>query len=334
MFASHSEYSEKHKKENKMKKILMIAFVVMASAAFAPAMAQSKKEKKQKGKKAATEMADCCREKKGCDKKEGECCKKIPLISASDSLSYAVGMNVTDGLMPFISQNFDVDPQYIDDVMVGYREGLAKADDKKFMARAAGVQVANMVRQRIMPTKEAEYKNYELGFNKEMFQQGFAAAVLGDTAMMTIDKAKALENSHRQKAHDAATAAVKAEGQAFLAENAKKEGVVTLPSGLQYKVLREGTGKIPTINDNVVVKYEGTLIDGTKFDSSYDRDPQTTTFKPSQVIKGWTEALTMMPVGSKWMLFIPENLAYGERQAGSIPPFSTLIFTVELEEIK
>ena len=110
--------------------------------------------------------------------------------------------------------------------------------------------------------------------------------------------------------------------------------MVTLPSGLQYKVLREGNGAIPKLDDNVVVKYEGTLIDGTKFDSSYDRNPQTTTFKPTQVIKGWTEALTMMPVGSKWMLFIPENLAYGERQAGKIPAYSTLIFTVELEEIK
>ena len=121
---------------------------------------------------------------------------------------------------------------------------------------------------------------------------------------------------------------------AEIEENAKKEGVVTLPSGLQYKVLREGNGAIPKLDDNVVVKYEGTLIDGTKFDSSYDRNPQTTTFKPTQVIKGWTEALTMMPVGSKWMLFIPENLAYGERQAGKIPAYSTLIFTVELEEIK
>ena len=123
------------------------------------------------------------------------------------------------------------------------------------------------------------------------------------------------------------------QGERFLAENAQKEGVVTLPSGLQYKVLRQGTGAIAKNDDEVVVKYEGHLIDGTEFDSSYKRDPQTSTFRPNQVIKGWTEALTMMPEGSKWELYIPQNLAYGERQAGKIPPYSTLIFTVELEKV-
>ncbi|MBR7093590.1 MAG: FKBP-type peptidyl-prolyl cis-trans isomerase, partial [Prevotella sp.] len=103
--------------------------------------------------------------------------------------------------------------------------------------------------------------------------------------------------------------------------------------GLQYKVLRQGTGAIAKNDDEVVVKYEGHLIDGTEFDSSYKRDPQTSTFRPNQVIKGWTEALTMMPEGSKWELYIPQNLAYGERQAGKIPPYSTLIFTVELEKV-
>ncbi|MBQ5378509.1 MAG: FKBP-type peptidyl-prolyl cis-trans isomerase, partial [Prevotella sp.] len=96
----------------------------------------------------------------------------------------------------------------------------------------------------------------------------------------------------------------------------------------------QGTGAIPTKTDKVVVKYEGKMIDGTVFDSSYKRNPQTSSFRCDQVIKGWTEALTMMPVGSKWELYIPENLAYGERQAGQIKPYSTLIFTVELENIE
>ena len=98
-------------------------------------------------------------------------------------------------------------------------------------------------------------------------------------------------------------------------------------------MLRECTGNVADVNDEVVVKYEGRLIDGTIFDSSYERNPQTSKFRPNQVIKGWTEALSMMPEGSKWELYIPENLAYGERQAGKIPAFSTLIFTVEVDEV-
>lgn len=314
-----------------MKKTLVMALVVLASATFVPAMAQSKKEKKQKKQK--TELKDCC--KKKCDKKEkGTCCKAMPITTVSDSLSYAAGINVTEGLIPFITQNFGVDEAYIDDVIRGYIDGLEKQNDKQYKAYAAGIQVANMVSERMLPTKEGEFKYHTANIQPQFFHQGFIASIKNDTTIMSENEAKAFESKHRKQAHEAAVAAIKAEGKAFLEENAKKEGVVTLPSGLQYKVLRQGTGAIPTINDNVVVKYEGTLIDGTKFDSSYDRNPQTSTFKPSQVIKGWTEALTMMPVGSKWMLYIPENLAYGERQAGSIPPYSTLIFTVELEEIK
>ena len=124
------------------------------------------------------------------------------------------------------------------------------------------------------------------------------------------------------------------QGQEFLAENAKKEGVITTPSGLQYRILREGHGAIPKATDEVTVKYEGRLIDGTVFDSSYTRTPDTNMFRADRLIKGWTEALCMMPVGSKWELFIPQELAYGERAAGKIPPYSTLIFTLELEDLK
>ena len=123
------------------------------------------------------------------------------------------------------------------------------------------------------------------------------------------------------------------EGKKFLAENAKKDGVVTLPSGLQYKIIKKGTGNIPIASDKVKVHYEGTLINGTKFDSSYDRG-QPAEFGVTQVIKGWTEALQLMKEGSVWMLYIPSNLAYGSRQAGeNIKPFSTLIFKVELLSI-
>ena len=131
----------------------------------------------------------------------------------------------------------------------------------------------------------------------------------------------------------------KAAGEKFLEENKAKEGVKTTPSGLQYKVLVEGTGAVPADTSRVQVHYTGKLIDGTVFDSSYDRKDkdgksQPTTFGVKQVIKGWTEALTMMPVGSKWEVYIPQNLAYGPREAGKIKPFSSLVFEVELVGIE
>ena len=126
----------------------------------------------------------------------------------------------------------------------------------------------------------------------------------------------------------------KKEGEAFLAENKKKEGVKTLPSGLQYKVIKEGDGNLPKAEDTVTVHYKGTLIDGTEFDSSYSRG-EPATFPVNGVIPGWTEALQLMKTGSKWQLFIPSNLAYGERGAGGkIGPNSTLVFDVELISIK
>jgi FKBP-type peptidyl-prolyl cis-trans isomerase FklB len=129
-------------------------------------------------------------------------------------------------------------------------------------------------------------------------------------------------------------AANKTEGETFLAANKAKDGVVTLPSGLQYKILKAGAGPKPAATDTVTVNYRGTLINGTEFDSSYKRG-QPATFGVTGVIKGWTEALQLMPVGSKWQLFIPADLAYGERGAGAdIAPNATLIFEVELLSIK
>ncbi|PTL31253.1 peptidylprolyl isomerase [Prevotella sp. oral taxon 313] len=138
----------------------------------------------------------------------------------------------------------------------------------------------------------------------------------------------------QQAAAAEAGKAAKAEGEAFLAENGKKEGIVTLPSGLQYQVLKEGNGKKPSATDQVVCHYEGTLIDGTVFDSSYQRN-QPATFGLNQVIPGWTEGVQLMQEGAKYRFFIPYKLAYGERGAGAqIPPFATLVFDVELIEVK
>jgi len=158
--------------------------------------------------------------------------------------------------------------------------------------------------------------------------------VFAANAQMTDAEAQAaVQNFFQQKAEEQAKAA-KAEGENFLAENAKKPGVKTLPSGLQYEVLREGNGRKPTATDQVECHYEGTLINGQVFDSSYRRG-ETATFGLNQVIKGWTEGLQLMQEGAKYRFFIPYNLAYGEQGAGqAIPPYAALIFDVELIKVK
>jgi FKBP-type peptidyl-prolyl cis-trans isomerase FklB len=176
-------------------------------------------------------------------------------------------------------------------------------------------------------------------FDPALVAAGVKDALLGGKTRLTQEQAQAVltevksEVGKRMQAEaQAAGSKNKAEGEAFLTANKTKEGVVTLPSGLQYKILTEGKGPKPTASDSVVCNYRGTLVNGTEFDSSYKRG-QPATFGVSQVIKGWTEALQLMPVGSKWQLFIPANLAYGERGPGEIGPDSTLIFEVELMSI-
>ena len=151
----------------------------------------------------------------------------------------------------------------------------------------------------------------------------------------TLTELQKQVTAHQQEVRQQATEKNKKAGEAFLAANKDKPGVVTLPSGLQYKIIEPGTGPKPTASDSVVCNYRGTLIDGTEFDSSYKRG-QAATFPVGQVIKGWTEALQLMPVGSKWQLFIPADLAYGERgtNGGPIGPNETLVFEVQLVSIQ
>ena len=171
--------------------------------------------------------------------------------------------------------------------------------------------------------------------------RGIKDTLAGGKMLLTDDEAQAalseLQNEVRKKQEAEAQVAGEAnmkEGEAFLADNKTKEGVVTLPSGLQYKILAPGTGPKPSASDTVVCNYRGTFINGTEFDSSYKRG-QPASFPVGQVIKGWTEALQLMPVGSKWQLFIPPDLAYGQRGAGgSIGPNATLVFEVELLSIQ
>lgn len=169
--------------------------------------------------------------------------------------------------------------------------------------------------------------------NIDDFAQAITDVFNGDAKLSDAEAQAAVQDFFSRKAEEQAKAA-KAEGENFLAENAKKEGVKTLPSGLQYKVLREGDGRKPSATDKVECHYEGTLINGEVFDSSYRRG-ETATFGLNQVIKGWTEGLQLMQEGAKYRFFIPYNLAYGEHGAGkSIPPYAALIFDVELIKVK
>lgn len=193
----------------------------------------------------------------------------------------------------------------------------------KKVSYALGMSVANNI-------LASGVKNLEV----EEFAKAIKAVLDGGPMELSIDEAQEVLTVYFTKLQEEQVAGLKAEGEAFLAENAKKEGVVTLPSGLQYKVLNAGNGATPKATDSVECHYEGRLISGTVFDSSYQRG-ETATFGVNQVIAGWVEALQLMKEGDKWQLYIPYNLAYGERGAGAqIPPYSTLIFDVELIKVK
>jgi FKBP-type peptidyl-prolyl cis-trans isomerase FklB len=188
----------------------------------------------------------------------------------------------------------------------------------------------------------SQFKSQSIDLDPDMFVQAIKDILSGGKTLMTEEQSRAaitdLQKDLAQKQQAQAAVAGeknKAEGQAFLEKNKTAEGVVPLPSGLQYKILRAGEGKKPTLEDTVICHYRGTLINGTEFDSSY-KGNQPATFPLKGVIKGWTEALQLMPLGSKWQLFIPSALAYGERgtPGGPIGPNATLIFEVELLSIK
>lgn len=262
---------------------------------------------------------------------------KADLKTDVDSLSYAIGMARTEGLDQYLAQQ-GVDSTQMAEFIKGFNEGATKID-KKDVAYMTGLQIGQMVS-----------KQWVEGFNQQIFGgdstqtisrenllAGFVAGVIGK-GIMTKEEAQQFMQTQmdaiKEKATEKKYADNKAAGEKFLADNKTKEGVVTTESGLQYKIITKGTGAIPADTCKVKVNYKGTLIDGTEFDSSYKRK-EPATFRANQVIKGWTEALTMMPVGSKWELYIPYDLAYGSRETGGqIKPFSTLIFEIELLDIE
>ena len=292
---------------------MILALALVASASLYTADAASKKKTK---------------------KQEAPVVVPVQLNNSSDTLSYVAGMSVTNGLIPYLVQQQGVDTAYMAEFIKGFKEVVNAGTDPKMKAYVAGLEIATQVRDRMLPGMKREFTDTPDSIVDALVFRGFSDALLNDTTLFKQAAAEELFKTLQQTNKDAKVeklwGANRDAGKKFLAENAKKEGVVTLPSGLQYKVLVKGEGDVPQVSEKVFVNYEGRLVDGTVFDASAKHGDKPSEFRPNQVIKGWTEALTMMPVGSKWQLYIPYELAYGEKEAGNIKPFSALIFDVEL----
>ena len=262
---------------------------------------------------------------------------KANMKSDVDSLCYAIGMAQSQGLKDYLVMRMGVDTTYLNEFIKGLNDGANAGSDKKQQAYYAGLQIGQQVSTQMIEGLQHEIygEDSTQHVSQSNFMAGFVAGTLEDTTIMDMAaannyaqtnmkaiKARQMENLYGEN---------KKAGEAFMAEIATKEGVKQLEeSGVYYEVITEGNGQIPADTSFVKVKYEGTLIDGTVFDSSYKRG-ESITFGLNQVIKGWTEGLQLMSIGSKYKLYLPYQLAYGERGAGAnIPPYAALIFTVEL----
>jgi FKBP-type peptidyl-prolyl cis-trans isomerase FklB len=291
-----------------MKKIIVLAVAVLMGASLTPASAAKKKQ--NAGQRTPAQ-----------------------LVTHNDSLSFAAGQTLTTGLMNFLKQQYDIDESNLAQFIKGIEEALDKGDKAEERAYAAGVTIAHTIKDKMYPGISKDLGN---NVDEKLFVKGFISALLGDSVPMKHADAEKYYREQVEAAKKAKLDETIKAGEAFLRENAKKEGVKTTESGLQYKILKAGNGEIPAPIDEVEVIYEGRLIDGTVFDATSKHNGQKTDkFRADRVIKGWTEALTMMPVGSKWQIYIPQNLAYGDRAAGDIiKPGSTLVFDIELVGVK
>ena len=261
-----------------------------------------------------------------------------------DSLSYSMGMAQTQGLKDYLSKQMKIDVNLTDDFVKGLKEGVNAGEDKQKAAYYAGLQIGQQIARQMKPgiNKDLFGDDSSKSISMDQFMAGFVSGYTGKDGLMSMDDAtKTAQRLMEEVKNEALLEKYgdnKKAGEDFMAAQAKlakkkKSGITVLPSGLMYKVLVKGNGPVATGTDKVKVKYEGRLIDGTVFDSTEKHGGEPATFAPNQVIKGWTEALTLMPVGSKWQLYIPQELAYGNRDAGQIKPFSALIFDVEVLEI-
>ena len=257
-----------------------------------------------------------------------------------DSLSYAIGLARTQGLDQYLMQQ-GIDSAQVVTFLKGFKEGAAM-ESKGDLAYINGLQIGYMVANQWVEgfTRQVFGNDSTQTLDRDNMLAGFLDGVTGTENIMKQGVAEIYMRRKMEEVKEKALAVQFADnkeaGEKFLAENKTKEGVQVTPSGLQYKVIKQGNGAVPADTSKVKVNYKGMLIDGTEFDSSYKRKDKNGKTKPAtlranQVIKGWKEALTMMPVGSKWELYIPYDLAYGsQNRPPHIKPYSALVFEVEL----
>ena len=253
-----------------------------------------------------------------------------------DTMSYYYGMSRTDGIMGYLTVQAGVDTAYLEAFLEGLKEG-AKKHSPKDVAYLEGMRLGQMINNQWVTAlnRDIFFGDSTKTVNSRAVLSGFYHGVKyqNDRDIMhsqTYSQTKMEEIREANKLIRYAD--IIAASEKFLTDNKNKEGVKTTSSGLQYKIITEGKGNIPEERSRVKVYYRGTLVDGTEFDST-NKSNGPSTFRVSQVITGWTEALQLMPVGSKWELYIPQDLAYGSRDQSNIPPYSTLIFEIELVEI-
>lgn len=288
------------------------SLMIVALAAFCCLGTQARSKKKSTVKPVVAAAADV---------------KPVP----ADSFSYAMGVAQGQSLKQYIVQREGVDTTYMAEFIKGLNAQVSEAEVKKQVAYTAGLRIQQMNREQVLPqvNKQVTGKADTTFLQLDKLNEGLTQVLNGQKGALTQEEA--LKLLERQSEYFMNT--LKMANADYLTKNAKNKGVKTEKNGLQYKVLTKGNGALPTDTAEVEVNYEGRLIDGTVFDSSYKRG-KAATFKVNQVIKGWQQALKMMPVGSTWELYIPYDLAYGERGTRDIPPYSTLIFKVELLGIK
>ncbi len=299
----------------------MLALLVVAGAVFNAASAQNRKKDKKERQK--TECTGECR------------MAPVELKTASDSLSYAAGMAMTRGLNTYLANQFGVKESQMPDFLRGLRKGIENRKDSAFAAYVAGMIISSQVEKTMLPNMSSQFEGTSAPINPDLLYKGFVAALSKDTTLFRQDAAEQLFEKKQVELKAQKEAATKTKNEAYLAENKKAEGVIVLPDGLQYRVISKGDGPLPKATDRVRVVYEGKTIDGKVFDATARHGVEFDTFAVNGLIKGWTEALQMMPVGSKWEIVIPQELAYGARGAGKdIAPYSTLVFTLELKGIE
>lgn len=295
-------------------KLSAILTLALAALTLTPAAAQKRGKKAKAPKPVATVPA----------------AETIPAAVEAKTFSYAMGVAQGESLKQYLTSQMGVDTAYVKYAIEAMTTSVSEEDRKRIEATAAGLRIAEMNRRNLpFINKQACGKEDSTFVDIAEFERGLSEAALGKAALSQDSAMKTVEQQFKHQ-----QASYKKENLDWLEANKKLKGVKTLPSGLQYRVLTEGNGPVATDSSEVEVHYEGKLIDGTVFDSSYKRG-QPATFRPNQVIKGWTEALTLMPEGSVWELYIPASLGYGEQGSGrSIPGNSTLIFKVEALKVK